>query len=117
MSTPHQYHRGDRAAKQTDPERWINRLTVFGPNRELKKFLRSRWKKRLRGRFWLLQESLRTRFGCQFETEASPIPSLEALSRIWPHVVLILEFENETRRVIGLAKAKAGKLEQFQVRC
>jgi len=114
--TPHPQHRGARAAKKSAPQRWINRFTVFGPTGQLKRFVRSQWQKSLRGRFWLLQESLRTRFGCQFETECSPIPSLKTLSERWPHLVLVLQWEKETNRTIGLAKAKAGKLEQFEVR-
>jgi hypothetical protein len=98
------------------PERWINRLTVFAPQRELRRFLRSPWDRSLSGRFWELQENMRTRVGWQFETQSSPIPSMEALSRRWPKVVLVLQWENETKRRIGLAKARAGHLEQFEVR-
>lgn len=98
------------------PERWINQLTVFAPQKELKKLLQSHWERRLHGRFWELRENMRTRVGWQFETESSPIPSVEALSQRWPKLVLVLHCENETKRMMGLAKAKAGKLEQFQVR-
>lgn len=98
------------------PERWINRLTVFAPQKELVKFDRSHWQKDLRGRFWELQENMRTRIGWQFETESSPIPAVEALSQRWPKMVVILKWENETKRRMGLAKAKAGKLVQFEVR-
>ncbi|MGH7869923.1 MAG: hypothetical protein ACREP9_20380 [Candidatus Dormibacteraceae bacterium] len=97
-------------------ERWINRLTVFAPQQELKKLLNSRWESNLGGRFWELRENMRTRLGWQFETESSPVPAVEALSRRWPKTVLVLEWENETKRTMGLAKAKAGKLEEFQVR-
>ena len=115
MSTaPHQHHRL-RARKQAEPERWINRLTVFGTKRELKQFQKCQWQKSLRGRYWLLQETMLTRFGCLFETQCSPILSLEALSKRWPDLVLLLQWENETTRIIGLVRAKAGKLEQFQV--
>jgi hypothetical protein len=98
------------------PERWINQLTVFAPQKELRPFLKSHWERRLGGRFWELRENMRTRVGWQFETESSPIPSVEALSQRWPKVVLVLQWENETKRRIGLVKAKAGKLEQFNVR-
>lgn len=97
-------------------ERWINRLTVFAPQKQLRTFLKSHWRQRLRGRYWELHENMRTRLGYQFETESSPVPAVEALSRRWPKLVLILEWENETKRMIGLVKAKAGRLEQFQVR-
>jgi hypothetical protein len=39
------------------PERWINKLTVFGTQKELAKFLKSNWKKDLRGRYWELHSS------------------------------------------------------------
>jgi hypothetical protein len=98
------------------PERWINKLTVFAPQKELRRFLKRHWENSLRGRFWELQENMRTRIGWQFETESSPVPAIEALSRRWPKIVVILEWDNETKRRMGLVKAKAGKLEQFQVR-
>ena len=98
------------------PERWINTLTVFAPQKELRKLLKSRWERGLSGRFWELRENMRTRVGWQFETESSPIPSVEALSRRWPRVALILLWENETKRRMGLAKARADQLEQFEVR-
>jgi hypothetical protein len=98
------------------PERWINQLTVFAPQKQLRKFLMGHWERSLSGRFWELQENMRTRVAWQFETELSAIRSVEALSRRWPEVVLILQWENETKRMIGLSKARAGKLEQFEVR-
>src|SRR6266481_121302 len=98
------------------PERWINRLTVLAPQKELGEFLKSHWERSLSGRFWEQRENMRTRVGWQFETESSPIPSVEALSRRWARLVLILEWENETKRRMGLAKARAGRLEQVQVR-
>src|SRR5260370_36330172 len=97
-------------------ERWINRLTVFGPEKELTRFLKGRWKNALRGRFWELLETMRIRWGFQFETESSPVQSLERLSRRWPTLVFVLEYENETKRTKGLVKAKAGVVEQYQVR-
>jgi hypothetical protein len=98
------------------PERWINTLTIFAPQKELRKLVENRWERRLSGRFWELRENMRTRVSWQFETESSPIPSFEALSRRWPKVVLVIHWENETKRRMGLAKARAGKLEQFEVR-
>ena len=98
------------------PERWINWLTVLAPQKELRKFQKSHWERSLSGRFWELRENMRTRVGWQFETESSPVPSVEALSRRWPKLVLVLQWENETKRRMGLAKAKAGRLGQFEAR-
>ena len=97
------------------PERWINQLRVFAPQKELRQFLTSHWERSLSGRFWELQENMRTRVGWRFETESSPIVSVEALSRRWPKLVLVLQWENGTKRMMGLAKARAGRLEQFAV--
>ena len=98
-------------------DRWINQLTVFAPQKKLGEFLKTPWERSLSGRFWELRENMRTQVGWQFETESSPIPSVEALSRRWPKLVLVLQWENETKRMMGLAKARAGRLEQFEVRC
>src|SRR6266478_3263547 len=98
------------------PERWINTLTVFAPQKELRTFVKSRWKRSLGGRFWELRENMRTRVGWQFETPSSPIPSVQALSLRWPKLVLVLQWENQTKRTMGLAKSKGGRLEEFEVR-
>jgi len=98
------------------PERWINQLTIFAPQKDMKPFLKSRWERTRSGRFWELQENMRTRAGFQFETQSSPIRSVEALSRRWPKLVLVLQWENETKRRMGLAKSKGGRLEEFEAR-
>ena len=98
------------------PERWINNLTVFAPQKELQMLLKGHWEKSLSGRFWELRENMRTRVGWQFETESSPIPHVAGLSRRWPKLVLVLQWENETKRTMGLVKGKLGRLEQFEVR-
>lgn len=98
------------------PESWINQITVFAPQKDLRKLLQSHWKKSLSGRFWELRENMRTRVGWQFETQTSPLPSVQALSGRWPKLVLVLAWENETKRRMGLAKARAGRLEQFELR-
>ncbi len=98
------------------PERWINHLTVFAPQKELRTFLKRHWKRSLGGRFWELRENMRTRVGWQFETPSSPIPSVQALSLRWPKLVLVLQWENETKRRMGLAKSKGGRLEEFEAR-
>jgi hypothetical protein len=97
-------------------ERSLNRLTVLAPQKELGKVLRSRCRRNLGGRFWEWHENLRTRVVCQFETQSSPASAMQTLSRRWPKLVLILTWENQTERTMGLIKAKARKLETFQVR-
>ena len=109
-------HGGSWPGKKPRPERWINQLRVFAPKNELAKFRRSSWEKKMHGRFWELQENMRTRFGCQFETESTPLQSLEVLSRRWRRLVYVWSWENETKRRMGLAKIKVGRVEQFEVR-
>ena len=118
MAAAPPHRRGTRPLKKPPPERWINQLRVFASKKELAKFLRSHWEKPLHGRFWELQENMRTRFGCQFETESSPLQSLEALSRRWPGLVYVWSWENERRsnafaatqqrceRIIGVAQGE-----------
>jgi hypothetical protein len=37
------------------------------------------------------------------------------LSRKWPRQTLLLDFDSEERHIKGLAKARAGKLEHWQI--
>jgi len=62
-----------------------------------------------------LLESSPGRFSCHFETKTPPLDSLKRLSRRWPGLVLLLDYEVEAERIKGLAKAKAGILESHQI--
>jgi hypothetical protein len=54
-----------------------------------------------------LLENSPQRLACQFETERSPLEPLRRLSRSWPRLTFLLSYEEETKRIMGLAKAKA----------
>jgi len=67
------------------------RLTVLGSKRDVRRFQASAWEKSLRVRY----------------------PELQALSRRWVGLVLLLDFEID--RIKGLAKARAGELEHCEI--
>jgi len=52
---------------------------------------------------------------CQFETELPPVERLRRVSRRWSRLTLLLDFEDETNRIKGLAKAKAGEVEHCEI--
>jgi hypothetical protein len=92
-----------------------NRLTVIGPKREVLQFQNSAWEKSLRVRYLEPLEFSPRRFSYQFETDPHDLRRLQALSRRWPCLVLLLDFEQRQRRFKGIAKARAGKLEHCEI--
>jgi hypothetical protein len=52
---------------------------------------------------------------CQFETKEPPVTQLQKLSRRWPTLTFLLDYENERNRIKGLAKAKAGEVEHCEI--
>ena len=87
-----------------------NRLTVIG---EISQFERSAWLPAVGGRHYELLVLTTNRYVCQFETLTSPLPGLQQLSRLYPGLVLLLEYE--TGRAMGLAVIKAGVLDDHCV--
>jgi hypothetical protein len=51
-----------------------------------------------------------------FETDEPPLEPLVSLSRRWPVLTFLLEYELESERIKGLAKAKDRKLIRHEVR-
>ena len=97
--------------------RCFNRLLVIGPGDVLARFVDSSWENRLQARYTEWMENFRTRVACQFETEAKPpLNELTRLSSRWPRLAFLLDWEVEQERTRGLAKAKAGQLEQWSTR-
>ena len=92
-----------------------SRLTVIGSKREIQRFQNSAWQKVLRIRYPEPLEFSPRRFVCQFETTAHDLKGLQHLSRRWPGVVLLLDFEIARRRIKGVAKARAGELEHCEI--
>jgi hypothetical protein len=92
-----------------------NRLTVLGPKVQVQRFQTSNWDRGLRARHFELLENSPTRLAWQFDAERTPLDSLRRLSRRWMHLTLLLVYEVEVKRVVGLAKAKAGQLEHWEI--
>ena len=90
-----------------------NRLTVIGAKHEVQRFQKSGWQKSLRIRYPEPLEFSPRRFVCQFDTESHDLRRLQRLSRRWPGLVLLLDFE--VGRIKGIAKAQAGELEHCEI--
>ena len=93
--------------------RCLQRLTVLGTQRELRRFHRRPWERTLRVRHLDPLELGRSRFGCQFETDGPGLKRLQRLSRRWPGLILLLDYE--LPRLKGLAKAKAGQVDHHEI--
>ena len=92
-----------------------NRLIVLGAKRQIRLFEKSNWLKTFGARYYEWLERSSRRFVCQFVTDSSPLDRLRQLSGRRPQVILLLDFEDEQHRIKGLAKAQAGKLDQFEI--
>ena len=93
-----------------------NRLMVLGSKRDLASFQASNWDRRLRARYCELLERSKGRYASQFISEIPPIKSFTQLSQHWPQLTFVISYEIERRRVIGIAKTKAGELEQYEIK-
>lgn len=97
------------------PNWWNNRLTVVGSKRQVRLFQKTNWDRQLRVKHVELLENSPRRFACQFENQACLLQSLKKLSRRWRRLTFLLDFENEQKRIKGLAKAEAGELEHCEI--
>ena len=95
----------------------INRLTVTGSGKDLKRWeAGGDWIQAAGGKYSELLEHSARRQAWQFETAAPPLEYFKHLSTQWPRLIFIVEYDEQGRRVKGLAKMKAGKLEHYCVR-
>src|SRR3954466_6259876 len=92
-----------------------NRLIVVGSKRQVNLFARSHWDRTLRARDGDWLEHSAGRYIYQSETEESVVARLQRLSRRWPRLTFLLDSEDEAKRIKSLAKAKASKLEYFEI--
>ena len=92
-----------------------NRLTVLGSKAQVQRLQEGNWDRSLRARHSELLENSPKRFACQLETECPPLESLGRLSRRWPRLVFVLNYEVEADRIMGLVKAEAGQLEHYKI--
>jgi hypothetical protein len=90
-----------------------NRLTVIGLRSEVGRFQASQWEKTLRAEYVDLVECPPGRYVCQFMTASHQLKRLQQLSRRWPGLVFLLDYE--VRRMKGLAKARSGGLEHCEI--
>ena len=97
------------------PNRCDNRLTVIGAKPEIRRFQNSSLQKILHARYPEPLEFSPCRFVCQFETADHDLQWLQHLSRRWPGLVFLLDFEITRQRINGLAKARAGELEHCEI--
>ena len=82
----------------------------------LKKFTRSRWDKILEAKHCQLAENSPGRYINEFNTEEAPIiDPLRKLSRRWPKLIFLLDWEWEDKRPKGFVNAKAGILGSYQM--
>jgi len=95
---------------------WTCRLTVGGPKAQALRFQNSHWDRRLKAQHGELLETSTGRFVVQFESEAPVLGRLTLLSCRWPKLVLLLQYEFEAERTMGLAKATAGLLDEVALR-
>lgn len=94
------------------PELTRNRLTILGQPPAVGAFAASPWLKALHGRHPEVYYLGKNRHEWWFESESQPpLPELENLSRQWPDLVFLLEFDSEKNRVKGLAKVETGRVE------
>ena len=91
------------------------RLTVIGAKHEVQRFQNSAWQKTLCVRYPEPLEFSPRRFVCQFDTEDHDLRRLQRLSRRWPGLVLLLDFEIARHRIKGAAKAQVGELEHCEI--
>ena len=92
-----------------------NRLMVIGSRPLVAKFRRSYWHKVLGAKHCQLMEGSPGRYVSEFNTEDAPIiEPLRRVSRRWPKLVLLLDWEWEDKRLKGFVNAKAGMLQSHQ---
>src|SRR4051812_24450638 len=93
-----------------------NRLTIVGPRADIKACSELSWEAAVQAKHVELLETFPKRAAWQFETETeSPINWLAEISRCWPKLTFLLDYEQEEGRIKGLAKAKAGALEHYVI--
>lgn len=88
-----------------------HRLLVVGSVSDLKAFDRDAdWTEIQGATDIVLQEHSPSRRVWQFVTEAPALKSIRVISRHWSHLLFILHYDCEDARIIGLVRAKNGRL-------
>jgi hypothetical protein len=92
-----------------------NRLTVLGASEPLDKFEATDWLDRLSGQHSEIYENSATRRTWWFQTGQPVHSSLVSLSRTWPQLTFLLEFNDEDEREFGVAKVTQGGMDFCQL--
>ncbi len=88
-----------------------NRLLVVALAGNLKDFDRDAdWTAVAGAKHVELLERSAARHAWQFETAAPPLQFLRVLSRQWPSLTFVLDYDCEAKRLKGLARARNGRL-------
>ena len=91
--------------------RCANALTILGARRSVKRFAEDEaWQQMLGARYveWLVLSP--GRHHCQFITRKHPAEPWREVSRRYPSLTFLLDYEIERMRLRGLIKAKAGEV-------
>lgn len=92
-----------------------HRLLAVGPASDLKVFDRDADWTEIPGATDIgLQEHSPSRRVWQFVSEAPALKSLRVISRRWPRLTFFLHLDCEDARIIGLVRAKNGRLTQHR---
>ncbi len=95
---------------------WNNFLTTIGPRATVARFYQDdTWEKTLGALHVEGLELCPTRHRCEFKTTGRILTSLQKLSRLWPRLVFLLDYEWEPGRIKGLAKVRAGQIESCEI--
>ena len=91
------------------------RLLIAGPKAELRKFDRHADGTEIPGAtdFAMLEHSA-TRRVWQFVTKAPALKFLRGVSRRWPTLVFLLHYDCEDQGLVGMVRAKHGRLRQHR---
>jgi hypothetical protein len=92
-----------------------HRLLIVGSARELKQFHRNAdWKDIAGATDTALAENSSTRIVWQFVAVAPALKSLRIMSRRWPCLTFLLTYDCEDCHLIGMVRAKNGRLRQHR---
>jgi hypothetical protein len=95
---------------------WNNWLAIVGPKTTVKRFDKNdAWEKVLGARHVEWLELSPTRHRCEFKTRGRLLIELQNLSRLWPRLIFLLDYEWEPGRSKGLVKARDGELESCEI--
>jgi hypothetical protein len=92
-----------------------NRLIVLGSKGLVRSFRKSRWEKILGAKYCELLENSPKRYICQYETDLPPFETLRKLSRQFPKLQLMLDWESVSHGAKGLLQAKGGQLALYRM--